>query len=50
MGHKSRKWGRKLAWLKRELLMELGQKRKIYDLWNRGLASQGKYRAAGRKQ
>lgn len=33
MGHKSRKWGGKLTWLKRELLGELGQKWKMYDLW-----------------
>lgn len=32
MGHKSRKWGGKLTWLKRELLGELGQKWKMYDL------------------
>ncbi|KAK4806138.1 hypothetical protein QYF61_001061 [Mycteria americana] len=33
---KSNKWGRRPAWLKRELLVELKRKKKLYDLWKRG--------------
>ena len=36
----------KLSKLNRELLLELGQKKKIYYLWKEGLASQGEDRAA----
>lgn len=40
---KSRKLGRRPAWINRKLLLEVGQKNKIYNLWKRGLASQGEY-------
>lgn len=37
---KSSKWGRRLTWLNREILLELEQKKKICDLWRQGGASQ----------
>lgn len=43
--HKSSKWGRP-AWLNREFLWELGHKKKIFNLWKQGQASQRDYRAA----
>lgn len=43
---KSIKQGRKPACLNRELLLELGQKKKIYYLWKEGLASWEEDRAA----
>ena len=42
---KSSKKGRRPAWLNRELLVELKRKKKLYDLWNQGQASQEDYRA-----
>ncbi|GAB0208399.1 mitochondrial enolase superfamily member 1 [Grus japonensis] len=42
---KSSKWGRRPAWLNRKLLVELKRKKKLYDLWKRGQASQEDYRA-----
>lgn len=38
--------GRKTSELNRELILELRQQKKIYDLWKQGLALQGDYRAA----
>ncbi|KAK4813002.1 hypothetical protein QYF61_004178 [Mycteria americana] len=32
--------GRRLAWLNRELWLELGKKRRVYDLWKKGRAAQ----------
>ena len=43
--HKSRKQGRRPAWLNRELLVELKRKKKLYDLWKQGQALQEDYRA-----
>lgn len=34
--HKSSKQGRRPAWLNKELLLEVGQKKKICDLWKQG--------------
>ena len=42
---KLRKRGRRPAWLNRELLIELKRKKKLYDLWKEGQASQENYRA-----
>ena len=39
------KRGRRPAWLNRELLIELKRKKKLYDLWKEGQASQENYRA-----
>ncbi|GAB0209633.1 mitochondrial enolase superfamily member 1 [Grus japonensis] len=45
---KSSKQGRRPAWLNRELLVELKRKKKLYDLWKQGQASQEDYRAVVR--
>ncbi|KAK4822413.1 hypothetical protein QYF61_015160 [Mycteria americana] len=45
---KSSKRGRRPAWLNRELLVELKRKKKLYDLWKQGQASQEDYRAVVR--
>ena len=42
---KSSKRGRRPAWLNRELLMELKRKKKLYDLWKQGQASQEDHKA-----
>ena len=39
------KRGGRPAWLNRELLIELKRKKKLYDLWKEGQASQENYRA-----
>ncbi|KAK4824994.1 hypothetical protein QYF61_022520 [Mycteria americana] len=36
--------GRRLAWLNRELWLELRKKRRVYDLWKKGQATQEDYR------
>ncbi|GAB0209165.1 mitochondrial enolase superfamily member 1 [Grus japonensis] len=41
----SSKWGRRPARLNRELLLELRRKKKLYNLWKQGQASQEDYRA-----
>lgn len=38
--HKSSKQGRRPAWLNKELPLEVGQKKKIYDLWKQDQALQ----------
>ena len=43
---KSSKRGRRPAWLSRDLLLELRQKRKVYGLWKQGQAAQEDYRDA----
>ncbi|KFO59554.1 hypothetical protein N302_13641, partial [Corvus brachyrhynchos] len=42
--HKSSKWGRRPAWLNRELLVKLRGKKLIYDLWKKGQATQEEYK------
>ncbi|KAF1522501.1 putative RNA-directed DNA polymerase from transposon X-element, partial [Eudyptula albosignata] len=37
-------WGRRPAWLNRELLQGLRKKRRVYRLWKKGQATQGEYR------
>ncbi|KAK4826106.1 LOW QUALITY PROTEIN: hypothetical protein QYF61_005244 [Mycteria americana] len=41
-------WGRRPAWLNRELWLELMKRRRVYDLWKKGLATQGDYKDAVR--
>jgi len=41
---KTNQWGRRLAWLKRELLLGLRKKRRVYHLWKKGQATQEEYR------
>uniref|UniRef100_A0A8B9ZP11 Reverse transcriptase domain-containing protein n=1 Tax=Anas zonorhyncha TaxID=75864 RepID=A0A8B9ZP11_9AVES len=40
--------GRRLAWLNRELWLELGRKKRVYDLWKRGRATQEDYKDVAR--
>ncbi|KFQ27211.1 hypothetical protein N332_12830, partial [Mesitornis unicolor] len=40
--------GRRLTWLNRELCLELRKKKRVYDLWKKGQASQEEYRATVR--
>ncbi|KAF1484195.1 hypothetical protein FQV17_0002995, partial [Megadyptes antipodes antipodes] len=42
--HKKNGWGRRPAWLNRELLQGLRKKRRVYHLWKKGKATQGEYR------
>jgi len=44
MRKKSRKGGRRPAWLKRELLVELRWKRKVHGMWKEGQATWEEYR------
>ncbi|KAF1442156.1 hypothetical protein FQV24_0000798, partial [Spheniscus mendiculus] len=37
-------WGRRLAWLNRELLLGRRKKRRVYHLWKKGQATQEEYR------
>ena len=48
MCRKMNRWGRRLAWLNRELWLELKKKRRVYDLWKKGQATQEDYRAVVR--
>ncbi|KAK4830600.1 hypothetical protein QYF61_012026 [Mycteria americana] len=41
---KTSQWGRRLAWLTRELWLELRKKRRVYDLWEKGRATQEDYK------
>ncbi|KAK4832634.1 hypothetical protein QYF61_024615 [Mycteria americana] len=41
---KTSRWGRTLAWLSRELWLELRKKRRVYGLWKKGQASQEDYK------
>ncbi|KAK4820693.1 hypothetical protein QYF61_003613 [Mycteria americana] len=41
-------WGRRPAWLNRELWLELRKKRRVYDLWKKGQASQEDYKGVAR--
>ena len=40
MCQKTSQQGRRLAWLNRELWLELRKKRSVYDIWNKGQATQ----------
>ncbi|KAK4830361.1 hypothetical protein QYF61_010138 [Mycteria americana] len=40
--------GRRPAWLNRELWLELRKKRRVYDLWKKGRATQEDYKGAAR--
>ncbi|KAK4810588.1 hypothetical protein QYF61_007325 [Mycteria americana] len=40
--------GRRLAWLNRELWLELRKKRRVYDLWKKGQATQEDYKGVAR--
>ncbi|KAK4831739.1 hypothetical protein QYF61_018869 [Mycteria americana] len=44
MCRKTSLWGRRLAWLNRELWLELRKKRRVYDLWKKGQATQEDYK------
>ena len=44
MCQKTRRWGRRPAWLNRELWLELRKKRRVYDLWMKGQATQEDYK------
>ncbi|GAB0204308.1 mitochondrial enolase superfamily member 1 [Grus japonensis] len=46
--HKSSRRGRRLAWLNRDLLLELRQKKKVYACWKQGQATWEDYRDAAR--
>ncbi|KFQ22176.1 hypothetical protein N332_09245, partial [Mesitornis unicolor] len=41
-------WGRRPAWLNRELWLELRKEGRVYDLWKKEQASQEEYRATVR--
>ncbi|KAK4829760.1 hypothetical protein QYF61_006484 [Mycteria americana] len=40
--------GRRLAWVTRELWLELRRKRRVYDLWKKGRATQEDYKGVAR--
>ncbi|GAB0204752.1 hypothetical protein GRJ2_002940800 [Grus japonensis] len=44
MCQKMSQWGRRLAWLNRELWLELRKKRRVYGLWKKGQATQEDYK------
>ena len=44
MCQKTSWWGRRPAWLNRELWLELRKKRRVYDLWKKGQATQEDYK------
>ncbi|KAK4818760.1 hypothetical protein QYF61_018932 [Mycteria americana] len=44
MCQKTSQWGRRPAWLNRELWPELRKKRRVYDLWKKGQATQEDYK------
>ncbi|KAK4829847.1 hypothetical protein QYF61_006857 [Mycteria americana] len=45
---KTSRRGRRPAWLTRELWLELRRKRRVYDLWKKGQASQEDYKGVAR--
>ncbi|KAK4806799.1 hypothetical protein QYF61_005595 [Mycteria americana] len=45
---KTSRWGRRPAWLTRELWLELRRKRRVYDLWKKGRATQEDYKGVAR--
>ncbi|KAK4831266.1 hypothetical protein QYF61_016736 [Mycteria americana] len=42
------RWGRRPAWLKREIWIELRKKRRVYNLWKNEQASQEDYKGVAR--
>ncbi|KAK4822040.1 hypothetical protein QYF61_006953 [Mycteria americana] len=48
MYRKTSRWGRRPAWLNRELWLELRKKRRVYDLWKMGQATQENYKGVMR--
>lgn len=40
----SRKWGRRLAWMNRDFLLEFRRKREVYGPWKQGQVSWEDYR------
>ncbi|KAK4810837.1 LOW QUALITY PROTEIN: hypothetical protein QYF61_008809 [Mycteria americana] len=48
MCRKTSRRGRRLAWLSRELWLELRKKRRVYDLWKKGQATQEDYKGVAR--
>ncbi|PKU42878.1 adaptin ear-binding coat-associated protein 1 [Limosa lapponica baueri] len=46
MCRKTSRRGRRPAWLNRDLLLDLKNKRRVYNLWNRGQASHEDYRGS----
>lgn len=38
-------WGRRPAWMSRDLLQECGEKERLYELWKTVQATQESYRA-----
>ncbi|KAK4814759.1 hypothetical protein QYF61_026736 [Mycteria americana] len=45
---KTSRWGRRPAWLNRELWLELRKKRRVYNLWKKGQATQEDYKGVAR--
>ncbi|KAK4806819.1 hypothetical protein QYF61_005615 [Mycteria americana] len=45
---KTSRWGRRPTWLTRELWLELRRKRRVYDLWKKGRATQEDYKGVAR--
>ncbi|KAK4831611.1 hypothetical protein QYF61_018371 [Mycteria americana] len=45
---KTSRQGRRLAWLNREVWLELRKKRRVYDLWKKGQATQEDYKGVAR--
>ena len=43
---KSGRWGRRLAWLTRDLILKLRRKKKVYGCWMEGQATRKAYRDA----
>ncbi|KAK4821972.1 hypothetical protein QYF61_006171, partial [Mycteria americana] len=41
---KTNRWGRRPAWLTRELWLKLRKKRRVYDLWKKGRVTQEDYK------
>jgi len=44
MCRKMSQWGRRLAWLNRDLWLELTQKKRLYDLWKKMQTTQEDYK------
>uniref|UniRef100_A0A8B9UU32 Reverse transcriptase domain-containing protein n=1 Tax=Anas zonorhyncha TaxID=75864 RepID=A0A8B9UU32_9AVES len=43
------RWGRRPAWLNRELWLELSRKKRVYNLWKRGRATREDYKDVARQ-
>jgi len=48
MCHKTNQWGRRQAWLNREILLGLRKNRRVYHLWKKGQVTQEEYRGLAR--